>query len=46
MPRCIEFIDRSKEYSSTADEGPFQAHFKVLVVLIIEHPTVTHNCEM
>jgi len=44
LQRCpnVVFIDRSKEYSSTA--GPCHTFLSILVILIIEDPTVTVKC--
>ena len=45
MPRCsVAFIDRSKEYRSTAGYGSFHTHFGVWVMLIVEYPIVTVIC--
>ena len=41
--RCsdISFIDRNKEHRITAGQGQFHAHFRVGVMLIVEHYSVT-----
>ena len=40
----VAFICMSKEYCSTADQGPFHSHFGIQVMLIVEDPTVTVKC--
>ena len=45
--RClnIAFIQGSNEYRPCACWGPFHAHFRVWVILIVEDPAGTVKCE-
>ena len=44
--RCLDvtFIDKNKEYHSTAGLGQFHTHFRVCFILIVEDPTVIVKC--
>ena len=40
----VAFISGSKEYLSTAGQGPCHTHFRVCVLFIVEDRTVTVKC--